>query len=120
MLEPIERFDANFVALRGTGTVTGDDYRQVLQPAVEHATAGGAKARLLLELGEGFEGYDAGALMADAGVGIGHMGSFEKIAVVTDTDWLRRAISLFGGLIPREVRLFEAAQGREARVWIQA
>ena len=120
MLEPIAGFKDEVVALRGTGTVSADDYRTVLAPAVSKATAGGQKARLLLDFGEGFEGYDAGALMADAGLGIGHMGSFERIAVVTDADWLRGAIHLFGGLIPGEVRLFTASQSPEAREWIEA
>ena len=119
MLEPIPGFDDNTVALRGVGTVTADDYRTVFAPAVAAAAAGGRKARLLLELGDGFEGYDAGALVADAGLGIGHMGSFERIAVVTDAEWLRGAIHLFGGLIPGEVRLFAASQSGEAREWVR-
>ena len=58
--------------------------------------------------------------MADAGLGTGHIGSFERIAVVTDADWLRGAIHLFGGPIPGEVRLFTASQCPEAREWIEA
>ena len=120
MLEPIPGFDETTVALRGTGTVTADDYRAVLVPALERATAGGRKARLLLDLGAGFEGYDAGGLMADAEVGMGHLGSFERIAVVTDADWLRRAIEMFGGLIPGDVRLFAAAESAAAEDWIRS
>ncbi len=37
MLEPIPGFDETTVALRGTGTVTADDYRTVLMPAIERA-----------------------------------------------------------------------------------
>ena len=108
------------VALRGTGTVTGDDYKTVLAPAIERATTGGRKAKLLLELGDGFEGYDPGAILADATVGGGHLGSFERIAVVTDAEWIRRAIQLFGGLIPGDVRLFSVAERTAARDWIGA
>ncbi|HEX5579862.1 MAG TPA: STAS/SEC14 domain-containing protein [Candidatus Limnocylindria bacterium] len=120
MLELIPGFDETTIALRGRGTVTADDYRTVLMPAVERATAGGHKARLLLDLGEGFEGYDAGGLLADAEVGIGHLGSFDRIAIVTDTDWLRRAIHLFGGMIPGELRLFAAAEEAQAEDWIRS
>jgi hypothetical protein len=75
-------------------------------------------ANLLLELGDGFEGYDPGAILADATVGGGHLGSFERIAVVTDAEWIRRAIQLFGGLIPGDVRLFSVAERTAARDWI--
>jgi hypothetical protein len=87
-------------------------------PATERAMAGGRKAKLLLELGDGFEGYDPGAILADATVGGGHLGSFERIAVVTDAEWIRRAIQLFGGLIPGDVRLFSVAERTAARDWI--
>ena len=119
MLERIEGFGEEIVALRGVGTVTGDDYRDVLTPAITAATSRGRKARLLLEMGTEFEGYDAGALMADAGVGMSHFGSFERIAVVTDTEWLRGAVHLFAGLIPGDVRLFETSESNAARAWIR-
>jgi hypothetical protein len=120
MFEPIDGFAEGTVAVRATGTVTGDDYRDVLVPAIEAATAGGRKARLLLVMGEGFEGYDPRAMLADTSVGVGHFGSFERIAVVTDEEWVRRGIHLFGGLIPGDVRLFATTAQVEAEAWIGA
>jgi hypothetical protein len=69
-------------------------------------------------MGAEFEGYDAGALMADAGVGMSHLGSFERVAIVTDTEWLRGAVHLFAGFIPGEVRLFGTSESEAARAWI--
>jgi len=104
--------------VHGTGLVTADDYTTVLRPAVERATAGGRKVRLFLDYGEGFEGYDTSAIFADSTFGAGNLGTFERVAIVTDADWLRRAIHLFGGLIPGDVRLFSTAEGLDARGWI--
>jgi hypothetical protein len=120
MLQLIEGFGDDVAAIRGVGLVTAADYRDVLAPAIARATTGGRKARLLLELGEGFEGYDTSAMLADTSLGIGHLGSFERIAVVTDAEWLRRAVHLFGGLIPGEVRLFPASGTDDARSWIRS
>ena len=119
MFEPIEGFGDGIVAMRAVGKVTGDDYRHVLAPAVAKATAGGRKARLLLELGAGFDGYDPGAILADTSLGISHLASFERIAVVTDADWIRRAVHLFGGFIPGDVRLFGTASADAAGEWIR-
>jgi hypothetical protein len=119
MLELIDGYPETVVAVRGSGTVTGEDYADVLAPAVAQATADGRKARLLLELDEGFDGYDASALRADAGVGIGHFTSFERIAVVTDHDAIRTAVNVFGVFIPGEVRLFDVASAAEARSWVR-
>jgi len=74
--------------------------------------------RLFLDYGEGFEGYDTSAIFADSTFGAGNLGTFERVAIVTDADWLRRAIHLFGGLIPGDVRLFSTAEGLDARGWI--
>lgn len=120
MFSILDGMPDGIVAVRGVGRVTADDYRAVLTPAIEQATSGGRKARLYLELGEGFEGYDAGAVFADTKVGMGHLGSFERIAVVTDKDWLRGAVHLFGPLIPGEARVFSIAEGPAARDWISA
>ena len=118
MLELIDGYPENVVAVRGTGTVTGEDYRDVLVPAITSATAGERKARLLIELADGFDGYDASALRADADVGIGHFSSFDRIAVVTDHDAIRTAVNVFGIFIPGDVRLFRVADAHEARSWV--
>jgi len=120
MFQAIDGLPDHVVALRAVGKVTGEDYHAVLEPAVARATAGDAKARLLMVLGADFEGYDLGAVAADAGVGLGHMGSFERIAVVTDEGWVQHAIGLFGRMIPGEVRLFPDAEEAAARTWIAA
>ncbi len=120
MFQKVEGMPESVVAVRGVGRVTGDDYRTVLDPAIEQATAGGHKARLYLELGQGFEGYDTSAVLADASVGIGQWRSFERIAVVTDTDWVRHAVHLFGPLIPGDVRVFRVTETDAARAWLTA
>jgi hypothetical protein len=118
MFQIIDGMPESVVAVRGVGRVTGDDYRTVLDPAIDRATADGRKARLYLELGEAFEGYDASAMLADASVGVGHWTSFERIALVTDVDWVRHAIHLFGPLIPGEVRVFAVGDLDAARAWV--
>ena len=119
MYEVIDGFAEHVVAVRGRGRITGDDYREVLVPAVERATTGGGKARLLVELGPAFEGYDPSAMMADAGLGIGHLGSFERIAVVTDAAWIRDALGLFGGFVPGVLRVFSTTDADAAADWIR-
>jgi hypothetical protein len=119
VFELIDGFDEGTVAVRGVGMVTATDYKTVLAPAIERATADGRKARLLLELGSRFEGYDSSAMLADSTLGIGHFASFDRIAIVTDAEWVRRAIQLFGGLIPGEVRLFENAESDDAQAWMR-
>jgi hypothetical protein len=120
MFQLIDGAASNVVAVRATGKVTAQDYATVLAPAVAKATAGGRKARLLYELGADFGGYEAGAVLADAKLGIADFAAFEKIAVVTDVDWIRHSIRLFGPLIPGDVRVFALSDMDAAHAWISA
>ncbi len=118
MFETIDGMPGAVVAIRGVGRVTPDDYRSMLVPAIEVATSSGRRTRLYLELGEGFEGYDPGALLADTEVGMAHLASFERIAVVTDADRLHGAVHIFGPLMPGEVRAFAVEDRAQAQEWI--
>lgn len=119
MFELLNGYPTNVVAVRAVGRVTADDYRDVLEPALAHAMEGGGKARLLIVLGDDFGGYAASAMLADTEVGIRHLGSFERIAVVTDTDWIGHAVRLFGPLIPGDVRVYPVAQQSAAEGWMR-
>ena len=120
MFEPIDGLGERTIAVRAVGRISGDDYQRVLAPALDAATAGGHKARLYIELGDAFEGYEAGGVAADAALGLGHLGAFERMAVVTDHRWIRDAVGLFGALIPGEVRVFPTGEAAGARVWVDA
>ena len=83
--------------------------------AVEAALRRRDKLRLLYLLGDDVTGFSAGAAWQDAKVGTEHVTRWEKIAVVTDKEWLRHSVSTFGYLIPGEIRAFPAAQEGDAR-----
>ena len=44
--------------------------------------------------------------------------SYDRIAVVTDATWMRRAVAAFGWMIPGEVRVFHVSALDAARTWI--
>lgn len=118
MIEIIEDFPDSVVGFIGKGQVTKKDYEQVLIPKVEAALKGHHKIRLYYELGSQFSGIDAGAAWEDTKVGFEHLTRWERMAVVTDVDWIRHMINAFGFLMPGHVRVFPTAQTSEARAWI--
>jgi hypothetical protein len=119
MLETIQPSVDNVVALRATGKVTGDDYETVLIPLIEEKLASYDKIRLLYHLGPEFTGYEAEAMWDDTKVGLKHLTHFEKIAVVTDVEWIIRLVKAAGFLIPGEVRLFANSELAAAQTWIK-
>ncbi|MBK1620357.1 hypothetical protein CKO42_18315 [Lamprobacter modestohalophilus] len=105
------------IALQASGTVTAADYEETVVPAVESALQAHKKLRLLYQLGPDFERFEAGAMWEDAKVGLSHLAAWERVAVVTDVDWLRTATKVFGFAMPGEVRVFSNAEFDAALAW---
>ena len=110
----------NVVGVRAVGEVDDDDYEGVLEPAIDDARSRHDMIRLLYVLGPEFTGYEADAMWEDTKLGVKTFTSYERMAVVTDTAWLRRTVKAFGWLIPGDVRVFPYDQLDAARTWITA
>ncbi len=120
---PIELIPAlpdNVVGLIAKGEIHAEDYEKTIDPAVEAALATNDKVRLLYVLGADLEGYSGGAAWQDGKLGMKHLGKWEKIAVVSDQDWIRHSVNLFGYLIPGKVKVFTVAEEADASEWITA
>jgi hypothetical protein len=118
MLERIPDLPNTVLGFKASGELTSDDYRDVLVPAVEGALRSQEKLRLLYVLGDEVTGFSAGAAWQDTKVGMAHITKWEKVAVVTDKEWLRHSVNIFGYLIPGEIKGFTAAEEEDARSWI--
>ncbi len=98
--------------------MTKADYESVLVPAVTRALERNRKVRLYYETATDFAGIDPGAVWEDFKVGMEHLTRWERVAVVTDVEWIRIAIMAFRFLIPCDTRVFGTAQASDARNWI--
>ena len=53
-------------------------------------------------------------------LGLGHLRSWERIAIVGDADWLQRSLHALGWAMPGEIRMFASGEMDAARAWIGA
>lgn len=120
MIELIEGLPDAVVGIEAVGTVTSEDYRRVATPAIERARAHHEKIRLMHVIGDRFGEHTAAALWEDATVGLSHVRSVERIAVVTDVAHFRALVKAAGWSLPGEVRLFSNAERAEAEFWVNA
>jgi SpoIIAA-like len=118
MVELIPDLPKGVVGVRGTGRITSADYESVIIPAVEAALAQHGKARFLYHLGKDFSGFEAEALWDDMKVGLRHFNAWERIAVVSDVEWVRGVMKLVGLAMPGHVRVYRNDQFEEARAWV--
>ena len=118
MIEKLPTFPDNVVAFACHGEVTQRDYQTVLAPAVESVLKAHEKVRLYYQVDSDFSGIDAGAVWEDFKVGMAHPLRWERIAVVTDVDWIRTTVRAFGFLMPGAVKVFPLSDATTARDWV--
>lgn len=121
MIERIEEMPAGTTGFRFSGEVTARDYQEVLIPGLSAMFASGEPVRCLCQMGPEFEGYEASAVWADMKTGaryLGHHENWHRIAVVTDVEWVRHLMGLFGWMSPGEVQLFALDDLEAAKVWV--
>jgi GH18 family chitinase len=117
MIELVEGLPDAVVGLEAVGEVESADYETIAAPAVKHALERHRKIRLIHVLDDRFTGYTAGGAWQDAVLGLAHPRSFDRIAVVTDSESIRRLVSLGGWSMPGELKLFSTRERQRAEAW---
>ncbi|MGO9135614.1 MAG: STAS/SEC14 domain-containing protein [Methylovirgula sp.] len=120
MIEALSGFPEGTLAFICHGQVTKDDYASTIAPEVDKAAGGHDKIRLYYEIGRDFSGIEPSAILEDFKVGMGHLGQWERIAVVTDVDWIKLTAQGFGLFMPGKVRVFPTEESGVAKSWITA
>ena len=118
MIEKIPDMPDTVLGFSAKGKVTAADYEFIIIPAVEELFSRQEKIRFLYHLGDDFTGFEAAAMWDDTKLGLKHLQSWERMAIVTDIEWIRTAIKIFGLLIPGHVRVFHNSEIAEAKRWI--
>lgn len=120
MIEQLKTFPENVLAFVCTGRVTKENYDSVLIPAVNAALQRPGKVRLYYETARDFVGFDPGAMWEDFKVGVEHLSRWERVAVVTDVEWLNQITRMFRFLMPGDLKSFPTSEADAARTWITA
>ena len=122
MVESIRDLPAGVLGFRITGKLERDEYHDTLMAPIYAALERGEKLRILVELPDEFHGLDAGALWEDlraaGSVGLKHRSAWERFALVTDKDWVRHGVAVFGWVIPGELRVFADGEREQAAAWL--
>jgi len=120
MLEPLDNLPGGVIGVRATGTVTRDDYDNVLRPLLQSAHAEGRRVRLVYLFDPDFKGFTAGAGLEDMRLGLKYLRMFERCAVISDVAWIREGARVLGTMMPCPTRVFGYADRHEAMQWIAA
>jgi hypothetical protein len=120
MMYLIQGLPDNVLGVSASGVVTGEDYEKVLIPAAETKLRNHNRISVLYHLGTRFERFEPQALLDDAEFGLKHRREFDRIAVVTDNERLRRVVRTAGSMAPCPIRVFGSANICGAEHWVTA
>lgn len=118
MIEVLRGFPDHVAAYLCSGHLTKADYGRILADVEDRYTRHD-KLRSYTEIAADFSGLDPGALWEDAKLGFGHMFDWDRLAVVTDVEWISRTTKFVLMLMPTEGRVFSLAEATRAREWIK-
>jgi hypothetical protein len=108
------------IGFEAIGEVEDDDWEGAVEPVLRREIAEGRKVRLLYLLGPGTREVEGDAMKADTGFRARHASSFERVAVVSDEDWMRPALRALSFLMPGKAKGFRVAELDDAKAWLAA
>ena len=115
MLTRLTDLPEGVIGFESEGRLTAEDYTEVIGPAID-AAAGAGKVRLVYVVGPDF-GIEHQAVWQDLKLGSQNWSNWERLALVTDHDWMRNAVQALGWMVPGQVRAFPVTEREDAVRW---
>jgi SpoIIAA-like len=118
MLRRMTEMPAGTIGFEAIGDLEDDDWEESVEPVLLREMAEGQKVRLLYLLGPEAREIERDAMTADTGFRARHATSFERVAVVSDEDWMRPALGALSFLLPGKARAFPVRDLAAAKAWL--
>jgi len=118
MIETIYGLPPYVAAFEATGTITGKDYDEVINPLVSKIYNEHGKINYLLVLNTSLNNYSLEAYLKDALLGFVYFTEWKKIAIVSTKKSIKIFTDLFGKFLPGATRGFMMEDVDEAKRWI--
>src|SRR5881275_3243998 len=118
MLRSISDMPAGTIGFEAIGEVEDDDWEEAVEPVLRREIADGRKVRLLYLLGPEARDVEGDAMSADTGFRMRHATSFDRVAVVSDEDWMRPALRALSFLLPGKAKGFRVRELESAKAWL--
>lgn len=120
MIQQINGLAGDVAAFRVSGEVTKEDYDSIILPTVENITSKFNHLNFLLVLNTDLKNYTWGAWMDDALVTLKNLAKFKRVALVTDSEMVKKVTSFGAHFIPGEYRTYKLAEEASAVNWVGA
>jgi hypothetical protein len=116
MITQLDGLPEGVIGFDVSGKIAAEDYRDVVLPVLEQAAKTG-DVRFVIVMSD-FDGISGGAIWQDLKMGVEHLRSWKRIALVTDIGWMTHATDLFGWMTPGETKTFPLDERDQAIQWV--
>ena len=120
MIKVLDGLPDGVLGFEAEGELSGADYKNILAPALNAVTDDGGKLRIVFVFAGEFSGMESGAMWQDLKMGVKDWNAWERIALVTDHQWMREGLRMFSWAVPGDVKIFDTNQRAEAIEWTAA
>src|SRR5438094_170958 len=104
MVELLEGFPPHVAAYKASGAVSKEEYEQVVMARVNEVAAEYGKINFLVLLETSFHNYSIGAFLDYVKVSFQHFSKWERMAIVTNESWVRKAYDVLSPFVHGEVK----------------
>ncbi|HET6227173.1 MAG TPA: STAS/SEC14 domain-containing protein [Bacteroidia bacterium] len=118
MIDEIKNLPDNMVGFKASGEVTEADFKNIVMPKVQQAIDKNQKLNYLLVLNTDIKNFTVGAWLKDAVLGVKHLFKWNRAAIVSDVEGIRKFTNGFSLLMPGEFKGFEHKDQQQAIDWV--
>lgn len=118
MIKIIQGLPDNVCGFTASGKITGKDYDLIVYPEVKRIARQSKKINYLLIIETPLRKYTSGAWLKDALLGLKYFTRWNKIAIVSEKNSIKKFTNFFGKFIPGEVKGFLSSEITIAKEWI--
>jgi hypothetical protein len=118
MVQIINGLPNTVAGFRATGKITQSDYDHVINPKVAEVYKQFDKINYLFVIETPLSNFSAGAWIKDAIVGFVYFTQFNKIAIVSKQENVKKFTDFFGKFVPGKSRGFMSEDLEKAMRWV--
>jgi|SRR4051812_13382609 hypothetical protein len=119
MIEKIANLPDTMVGFRAAAEVTASDFEKVVVPAVNELVKRTNNLNYLMVIDTSLNHFTSGAWLQDALLGLKKLTKWNKVAILSDSEGIKRFTDIFSVVSPGEFKGFNRDDLSKAVTWIQ-
>ncbi|MDM8176486.1 MULTISPECIES: STAS/SEC14 domain-containing protein [Olivibacter] len=120
MLALMDNFPPHVVAYRAQGKVNGEEYKEIVVQRIAEVAKAYPQINFIVLLETGFEDYSLQALLEYIKVSFEHFSKWNRMAIVSDQQWVRKIYDILSPLVHGEIRTYRLEDQQIACEWVSA